>query len=384
MQVYIYQNVCERRVVGYRKLVIFLNKNNVKITDDLESADSVLFFSCGMKIDASFEYIRKIQSLQKKIIVYGCAGKMLGLIETEYLIPINLYEYDKLNTLFNAKFRYQDIDINSEEKEDYLDISFDNAMKSWDPRLYMPQCKDVYSITISEGCSNNCSYCAIHFATGELKSRSIESIVSDFKKAISEGYRLFRLQCENSGSYGNDNGNSIGELLDSLGNIEDDFAIDLPDLHPAGFVNNIDSIIRFMKKKKIYLMHLPVQSGSQKILELMNRNYDINDVKKCLRELFRHRPDFYVGTDIIVGFPGEKEDDFEDSMDLLNEFRLQPIYIHWYSEKKGTAAYYFKDKVDESVIQDRIRRMYDQFKYAACYLNNYRGEKDGKYAGIDN
>ena len=116
----------------------------------------------------------------------------------------------------------------------------------------------------------------------------------------------------------------------------------------------------------------------------MNRNYNIEDVKKCLIKLNQYKPSFYIGTDIIVGFPGEEEEDFEASLDLLNQFKFQPIYIHWYSEKKGTDAYDYKDKVKEIVIQDRIQKMFNQFKYSACYLNNYRGEDNYKDEGTYN
>ena len=232
----------------------------------------------------------------------------------------------------------------------------------------------MYSITISEGCSNNCSYCAIHFATGQLKSRPIQNIIDEMKNAIKNGYKYFRIQCENSGSYGTDIGSSIGDLLNQMSAIHDEFYIDLPDMHPYGFVNNLESILNFINKKKVYLLHLPLQSGSQRILNAMKRNYDIEAVKLCLAQLFHEHPDLRVGTDIIVGFPGEEEIDFLASFELLKSFPFSPIYIHGFCEKEGTSAFDLPNKVDDLTKIHRIKRMYSEFSHAACYLNDYRRE----------
>lgn len=375
MRIYIEQNVCERRVIGYERLLLFMKKNDIDITRNKDKADFILFFACGMKTDNTKNYIAKVLESDTKLIVYGCAAKMLGLKQTEKLIPIHLYEYDKINEVFRAKIKYQDINI-YKHKEKLLDkqYTFHNAIEFWDPRLIMPKCDDVYSITISEGCSNNCSYCAIHFATGELKSRKKEEIADEMKSAIASGYKYFRLQCENSGSYGTDIGSNLGELLDELSKIEEDYSIDIPDLHPQGLVENIDSILRFLSKKSVYLIHLPVQSGSQRILDAMNRKYNIDRVEECLHRLYKCFPEVHVGTDIIVGFPGEEDEDFQASFNFIRKFPFVPLYVHGYCDKEGTIANELENKVNDDIICERINLVYAEYDYAACYLNDYRSE----------
>lgn len=373
LNVYIYENVCERRVVGYKRLILFFQKNNINITRNIQNVDYVVFFACGMKTDNTKEFIRAVLDDNKKIVIYGCAAQMLEIKETGQITLISLYEYDKLNAFFRANIKYQDIDIykgqDSLKEKQYV---FTDALKSWDPRLIMPKCEDVYSITISEGCSNNCSYCAIHFATGQLKSRGVVEIVEEMEEAIAKGYVNFRIQCENSGSYGMDIGSNLGCLLDALGQIEKNYSIDIPDLHPEGFVKNIDSIIRFMEKKNIYLIHLPIQSASQKILAAMNRNYNIKQVEKALDKLLLHFPEIHIGTDIIIGFPGEDDRDFAESFDFLKKYLFNPLYVHGYCDKEGTIANDLGKKVSDAVKENRIRKIYSEFEYVACYLNNYK------------
>jgi 2-methylthioadenine synthetase len=362
-------------MLEYDKLKYYITENKFNIVSDIYNADVIIFFACGMKEDASLNLIEELSKKSKEIILFGCANDMLFLEKYDNIHRVGLYDYEKLDLLLESEKTYSILNNNNNIYFNDKKFNYEQAMSMWDPRLFLPKSSNVYPIQISTGCSNDCSYCSIHFATGKLLSRPVEEIVKEVTEMNRLGYIYFRMQCENSGSYGTDSGESISELLSKISKINKNIKIDLPDMHPRGFLDNFNAILEAIKNETIYLLHIPIQSGSNKVLEKMNRNYDINLVLEKLQIVRERSSKLIIGTDIIVGFPGETDDDFYQTVNILSEFDFSPIYIHGYRNQKGTRASEFDNKISDKLIEDRIKLLYKKFPHAACYLNEYR-ERD--------
>lgn len=372
-RVFICENVCERRFEELYNLKNYLIINDYTIVDSIDKADIILFFSCGMKKDDSIDKIYQFKMCGKRTIIYGCSVKLLNVEDVDNLLAIELYNYSKLDSVFcnNIQFKNTDYrkqgDNGSVEKEFY----FGDIIKTWDPRLLLPKCKDVYSIEISKGCSEKCSYCSICRSTGKLRSRDRKEIVTEMKLALSNNYTKFRLQCENSGSYGTDKDENLGLLIRDILQLENNFSVDLPDLHPKGFVNCFEEIVDLIKSKDVYLIHLPIQSASQTILDSMNRKYDISKVDEKLKKLFELFPDIRIGTDVIIGYPGETQEDFDKTVEFLKKYDFSIVYVHGYCDQPGTYSETLTNKVCENVKCERIDYIYKNIKNVVCYLNDY-------------
>lgn len=368
-------NQCERRALDKERLQFYLEINGFESTDSFEDAELVIFISCGMLEANSQATIRQVALLcdnSKRLVVFGCFPSMCKQEENDKVLYVPLKNPQALDEIIGATIPLNSISyphfVNSRKapKADF---------KHWDPRIILPYCSDVYSIIVSNGCSQACSYCSIRFAVGPLKSRPIDAIVEDLERGLSLGFRLFRFQCENLGVYGSDIKQNLGDLLKAIGKIHEYFSIDLPDLHPRGFVNHFNEIVTFVQAKNVYLLHLPVQSANQRILDMMRRKYDIHEVASRLHQFRNEFPDVRLGTDIIAGFPTEAENEFEDSYQFMMDFNFDVIYLHGYNAKVGAPSAKIEPLVPQDVIVERIQRTYNTIPNVVCWLNNYELSK---------
>lgn len=329
-----------------------------------------------MKEDDTYQKVNQALEHGASVIVLGCAASMLKFHESDKLKLICLQNIAELDSMLECSIGYDSVKESSCSFQRAHSINtYSQAIMTWDPRLFTPACHDVFSIKISEGCSRKCSYCAIRKATGRLRSIPINDIISQMSDALSSRYSHFRIQCENLSSYGEDIHLNMGMLLDEIGKIKQPFDIDLPDLHPDGLLRYFENIVHFITQKNVYQIHIPVQSGSDSVLVQMNRGYSVKDLIQRLSFLRELSSSTIFGTDIIVGFPGESEADFEKTYNLLEEFSFNPIYIHGYCDKEDTPASMMDCKVDAKTIETRIKLLQERFPYAASYINNYWGER---------
>ena len=368
----IIENLCERRLLEYDKLIKYFYANNIQIHSDINQAELLLFFSCGMKEeDTKFKVQQALESGIKTVLI-GCAPAMLTFPTAKYIQLIPLQNMSTLDDIFNSQIPYNKIPDSTYSTLNRYDINtYHKAINTWDPRLFTPSCNDVYSLKISDGCSRNCSYCAICKATGKLISVPIENIISEMEGALRKGFTHFRIQCENLSAYGEDIYVNLGMLLDAMSSIKLSFIIDLPDLHPDGLIRYFSFVTNFVKNKNVYQIHVPIQSGSNNILKKMNRKYNVDELIPKIISLRQISDKPIIGTDVIIGFPGETAHDFEMTCALLESIHFEPLYIHGYCDKQGTLASQMEDKVPAEIIEKRIGMLQSKYPYAASYLNNY-------------
>lgn len=223
-------------------------------------------------------------------------------------------------------------------------------------------------IKIQEGCNRFCAYCMIPFARGKVRSRDPEEIIEEAEALIRRGFKEIVLTGINTALYGTEEGfrekfsvseYGIESIIKRLNSLEGDFRIRLSSLEPT--VVNAEYVKRLMKYHKLCPhLHLSIQSGSDRIIRAMNRHYTREDYLDIVKVLRDHDPGYGVTTDIIVGFPGESEEDFEDSLRMVEEAQFLKVHVFKYSKRKGTKAESMKDQVPGEVKNQRSDRLMEK------------------------
>ena len=213
-------------------------------------------------------------------------------------------------------------------------------------------------VNIMHGCNNFCSYCIVPYVRGREESRDKNEIINEVKNLVKSGYKQITLLGQNVNSYGNDNpqifGNFSGLLLE-LDKIEGDFRIRFMSSHPKDLSEELIKTIA-SSKHICHGIHLPVQSGSTKVLIAMNRKYTREDYIKKVKMIRSILPDCEITSDVIVGFPGETEEDFNETITLAQQVKFISLFMFVYSRRKGTVADTM-EQIDELTKKDRIKRL---------------------------
>ncbi|MCI8610112.1 MAG: tRNA (N(6)-L-threonylcarbamoyladenosine(37)-C(2))-methylthiotransferase MtaB [Firmicutes bacterium] len=231
-------------------------------------------------------------------------------------------------------------------------------------------------IKIQEGCNRFCAYCLIPFARGQVRSRKPEEIVEEARTLINAGFKELILTGINTALYGTEDGfswpkaqeeddiNGIQLIIKRINQLEGDFRIRLSSLEPT--VIDADYVKRLLPYEKLCPhLHLSIQSGSNRILKLMNRHYDRQEYLQIVKTLKDFDPGYGITTDIIVGFPGETEEDFQDSLDMIERVGFCKVHGFRYSKRQGTAAADMKEQIDGQVKNQRIDRLLEAGERAA-------------------
>ena len=210
-------------------------------------------------------------------------------------------------------------------------------------------------VTIMRGCDKFCTFCIVPFTRGRERSRSIEGIVNEAKNAVSQGYSEITLLGQNVNSYNHEN-SKFPELLDAVARVEGIQRIRYTSPHPQDVNQELLDVM--LKHDNICnYIHLPLQSGSNKILKRMNRTYTREHFIKLSNKIRSTLPGVGISTDIIVGFPGETEQDFNDTINLMNEVCFDSAFTFKYSPRKGTKATEYDDHLDEKIKQERLAQV---------------------------
>ncbi len=212
-------------------------------------------------------------------------------------------------------------------------------------------------LSVMYGCNNFCSYCIVPYTRGRERSRTPDAILAEARQLIADGAKDITLLGQNVNSYGRDLGDTtFAELIDAVANLEGDFRLRFMTSHPK---DASDELIEVMAKneKIVRHFHLPLQSGSDGILSRMNRRYTAEKYYGIVEKLRSAMPDISLSSDIIVGFPGETEEDFEATMDMLRRVRYDAIFSFIYSPRKGTPAAEMTDQVPHDISTARFERM---------------------------
>jgi MiaB/RimO family radical SAM methylthiotransferase len=212
-------------------------------------------------------------------------------------------------------------------------------------------------IKISDGCPGNCTYCVIRFAVGRLRSKSLNKCVEEYKRLLEKGYRQFTMQAEDCGAYGQDIGRSFCDLLSGLSTVGKGISVkwDIDSINPQNAIKFKDELMVWVKCK-IESIDIPVQSGSIEILRMMNRYNKVNNIIQLLQEFRKQNSDIYITSHFIVGFPGETENDFDMTLDLIHQTTLDQILLFKYSDMEKAPSFKLPNKITNAAMNSRLNR----------------------------
>ena len=231
-------------------------------------------------------------------------------------------------------------------------------------------------VKIQDGCNNFCSYCIIPFTRGSVRSRNKDEIINEIKTLINYGHHEIVLTGIHTGNYGEEFDNyDFASLLSDLVKIQ---GLDRLRISSIEVTELNDRVLSIIEKEKVLVshLHIPLQAGTDKILKAMNRKYDTKYFKEKIDKIRTIRPDISISTDAIVGFPGETEEDFIESMDFINSMKFSKIHVFPYSKREGTKAATFDNQVDEKAKKDRARLLIKLSKKLEIeYMDKFMGKE---------
>ena len=213
-------------------------------------------------------------------------------------------------------------------------------------------------VNIMQGCNNFCTYCIVPYVRGRERSRPIDDIMAEVRQLLADGYKEITLLGQNVNSYGHDlpNGENFAQLLNLIGELPGKFRLRFMTSHPKDLSQEVIDAIA-AHRNICDNIHLPVQSGSNAILRRMNRRYTRENYFDLVDKIRQKLPEVGITTDIMVGFPGETEQDFCDTLDLVKRVRFSSAFCFVYSRRKGTPAYSMPDQIPYAVKKERITRL---------------------------
>jgi MiaB-like tRNA modifying enzyme len=230
--------------------------------------------------------------------------------------------------------------------------------------------KLVGIIPISSGCLGSCTYCIVRFARGKLKSYSVEKILNAIETAIKDECKEIWITAQDTGAYGIDIGNSLPNLLEKVCTLDGDFKVRVGMMNPNHAMKMLPALSKALQHEKMFkFLHLPIQSGNNKILKEMNRFYTVEDYKKIIDYVKREIPQITISTDIIVGFPGETNQEFKDTLKVLEETKPDIVNISRYGARPGTSAAELKQH-EEITKKERSREATKLVKEIGQARNN--------------
>lgn len=377
---YIVTYGCQMNVHESEKIAGLLRSSGCDAARSEEEADIIVFNTCCIRENAenhAFGNIGALKKLkrQKKdliIAVGGCMtqekGKTDVLKEKFPFIDVifGTLNLEELPALIEEKRRAKKRIIKIREKEGEI-VEGVQPFRTSFPNAW---------VNIAYGCNNFCSYCIVPYVRGRERSRKADNIIAEVQSLVDQGYKEITLLGQNVNSYGNDlpDGSNFADLLDKAASIGGKFRLRFMTNHPKDFT---EDVVRVMKKhvgKICRLVHLPVQSGSNEILKRMNRRYTAEKYLEEIRMLKTLIPEAEVTTDIIVGFPGETEEDYLKTEELVKNADFASAFTFVYSKRSGTKAAEMPDQIPEEVSKNRIMRLVE-------LVNSKTREKSEKYVG---
>jgi len=366
MKYYLWVLGCAMNQSDAERISSVLDLSGYKKTDSEAEADLIIVVACSVRQTAIDRIYGKAKSWQKlkiknckfKIVLTGCVldkdkkkmseifDYVLTIEEIGKLPSILKYKYEYLNSKqnFNNKIINSTLNKNLKFKiknyvDDYfaLDAKYESTF-----RAYVP---------IMTGCDNFCSYCAVPYTRGREKSRSQADILKEIKALVKKGYKEITLLGQNVNSY-NDKGRTFVMLIREIDKIPGNWRGYFYSNHPKDMSDELIKILPKLKHFPAYI-HLPLQSGNDRILSEMNRHYTKKDYLALVAKIRKVMPDVVLTTDIIVGYPGEGRREFQDTLDVVKKAKFEMIFIGKYSPRAGTRSYLQKDDVSSSTKSER-------------------------------
>ena len=347
-----------------------LTNKGYDLTNDIKKADVVLLNTCSIRENAEqriYGRLGNIKTLKYKkpnlvIGILGCMAERLrdDLVKDKKVVDLVVGpdEYRRLPEFIDTAFAGEKgIGVKLSKTETYDDLIphrvNDDGLSAW--------------ISVMRGCDKFCTFCVVPFTRGRERSRTIDSVVNEVSDLSQKGYKEVTLLGQNVNSY-LDNGQDFADLLAAVAVVDRTLRIRFSTSHPQDFSDKLLYTIAEHSNLCNYI-HLPVQSGSNRILELMNRTYTIEHYLTIIEKARKIIPGVTFSTDIISGFPTETYEDHLATLDVMREVRYDGAYMFKYSPREGTKAYRMTDDVDETTKSKRLSEIIDEQQKISYEIN---------------
>ena len=327
-----------------------------------EDADIVIYNTCTVRENANLKVygrLGKLHNLKKhnpdiKIILFGC------MMQEQHVVDKIRKDYPFVDLVFGTHniFRFAELFYEMKNRDSQLVEIWEGTEQIVEELPTERNYSFKSGVNIMFGCNNFCSYCIVPYVRGRERSREPEAIVNEVKSLVADGVTEVMLLGQNVNSYGKtlEHPITFAQLLQMVEAVPGLKRIRFMTSHPKDLS---DELIEYMgKSKKVcHHLHLPMQSGSSRILKLMNRRYDKDKYLELVQKIRGAVPDISLTTDIIVGFPGETEEDFLETLDVVDKSDFDTAFTFIYSKRSGTPAAKMEDQVPEDVVKDRFDRL---------------------------
>ena len=369
----IYTLGCKVNTYESNAIIDILKEEGYKLVDTKDKSDITIINTCTVTNTADNKSLKTIKHAIKNnggiIVVMGCltqvSAEIVKSIEGVSIIVGNR----------NKTFIPRLIEKYLQTKEQIVEIK-DLTKESFEPMQIIDFNKTRAFVKIQDGCNNYCSYCIIPYSRGNVCSKKHTDVIKEIKNLVKNGYKEIVLTGIHTGHYGEDLTNySFYDLLKEILEIKGLERLRITSIE----MNEItDDIIELIKNNHVLVdhMHIPLQSGSNQILKLMNRKYLKEDFIEKIDKLRIARPTISITTDLIVGFPYETEELFNETIETINQIKFSKIHVFPYSRRKGTVASEMPNQIDERVKKERVRKIIDISKDLEIeYMNKFVGKE---------
>ena len=377
-------NGCPENRIDAAQIQEFFKDNNLNITSDYRQADLIVFNACGAtqySQEGAITIIHQIKANKKphaEFVVCGCLPKINQAIfdeafqGTAFRVDKTHWFSECIETIENPEHCQANYLVpivsgcNIPKMKDILSLLVIPRLIT---RIYYYRFKQginnitpqTFCIKVSTGCLNACAFCAIRHSRGKVRSKPICQILKEFEKGYAKGYREFTLIGTDLGAYGRDRGTTLAALLRELVKREGDYEIKLQYIQPRFLIEMMPELLEIFQRRKISYLCSAAESGNNRILRLMKRGYRIEDLKEAILTLNNEFPEIKTGTQVIVGYPSETEEEFQDTVSLLDEVRFDFIEAHLYQPRPNTMASKLKDQIPHRVAAGRLLNLYIRF-----------------------
>jgi len=353
---------CQMNEEDSEKLSGMLKRTGYERTDERDTADIIIFNTCcvrenaELKVKGNLGALKKIKKARPDLIIAVCgcmmqqegvAGEIISKFPFVDIIfgTHNSYKFPEyLNRVKQEGKSVVEVMDKEEGIVEGIPIDRESSVKAF--------------VTIMYGCNNFCTYCIVPYVRGRERSREPENIISEIKDLVSKGYKEVTLLGQNVNSYGKELAPkvSFAGLLSKIREIKGLERVRFMTSHPKDLTEDVIDVIA-EGGNICEQIHLPVQSGSSRLLKKMNRHYDRETYLDLVRRIKAKVPGVALSTDIIVGFPGETEEDFEDTLSLVKEVEYDSAFTFIYSKRKGTPAFEMEEQISDEVKHERFNRL---------------------------
>lgn len=370
---------CQLNENDSEKICGMLEEMGYKKTDAIENANFVIFNTCCVRENAEDKLFGKLGEVKRLREQNGTVIAICGcMMQEKHIVDKIKTSYNYVDIIFGTHTLHKlpedlyTVICNKEKIMDILDI--DGEVIEGLPIKRDDKIKA--SVTIMNGCNNFCSYCIVPYVRGRERSRNPEDIINEVEELARSGYKEVTLLGQNVNSYkgnGNLGINKFSELLRAINKIPGIERIRFVSPHPKDFTDDVIEAIRDCEKV-CKLIHLPLQSGSSAVLKIMNRKYTKEQYLSLAQKMKANIPNLTLSTDIIVGFPGETEEDFEDTLDVVRKVNFEQVYMFIYSRRVGTPG----DKMPNQIPEEVKHKRFDRLK---ALVESQIDQNNKKYVG---